>query len=169
MRLIALSFIAAATLAAQQNPIVNTSKAFYAQAKDEVLRSAQKVPEDLWSFKPTPEVRSFGELVAHEADGQYEMCGAASTGKAVDKNIEKTVKGKDATIAALKGAFAYCDGIYAAMTDADAAQVVPFFGQKAAKIGIMDFNTQHTTLHYGNMVTYMRLKGIVPASSEPRK
>ena len=168
MRYLFLTLLVISPAAAQMaNPIVNSSKGFYAQIKDDVLRSAEKVPENLWSFQPTPEVRTFGQLVAHEADGQYEMCGAL--GKPVNKNIEKTVKGKAATIAALKEAFAYCDAIYATMTDADAAQVVPFFGQKSSKIGILDFNTQHTNLHYGNMVTYMRIKGIVPASSEPRK
>jgi uncharacterized damage-inducible protein DinB len=177
MRMIATALLAAAALAtalaaqlaAQQNLIVSTSKTFYDQAKDVVLRSAEKVPEELWSFKPTPDVRSFGQLVAHEADGQYEICGGASSAKPINKDIENKVKGKGATIAALKEAFAYCDAIYAKMTDAEAAQATNFFGQKVSKIGVMEFNTQHTNLHYGNMVTYMRLKGIVPASSEPRK
>jgi uncharacterized damage-inducible protein DinB len=159
----------AATLAAQNsNPIVNTSKMQYAQIKDDVLRSAEKVPENLWSFRPTPEVRTFGELVAHIADGAYEICGGLAPAP-VNKDIEKTAKSKSAIIAALKESFSYCDAFYAKMTDADAAQMVNFGGQKQAKIGILDFNTQHSNLHYGNMVTYMRIKGIVPASSEPRK
>jgi uncharacterized damage-inducible protein DinB len=168
MRYLTLTLFVVSSVAAQmQNPIVNTSKKSFAEVNDYVLRSAEKVPENLWSFQPATEVRTFGQLVAHIADGQYEICGAA--GKPTNKNIEKTVKGKAATIAALKEAFAYCDAIYAKMTDADAGQIVDVFGQKAAKIGVMEMNTQHTNLHYGNMITYMRIKGIVPASSEPRK
>jgi uncharacterized damage-inducible protein DinB len=155
-------------VAQNANPIVNTSKALYAQIQDDVLRSAEKVPENLWSFKPTPEVRSFGELVAHIADGGYEICGALAPSP-MNKQIEKTVKSKAGIVAALKDSFAYCDGFYAKMTDAEAAQPIMFEGKKMAKIGALEFNAQHSNLHYGNMVTYMRLKGIVPASSEPRK
>jgi len=168
MRIIAVSLFAAATLAAQTNPIVTTSKTFYAQIKDNVLRTAEKVPEDVYSFRPTPEVRTFGQLIAHEADGQYELCGPAAA-KPVVKDVEKNVTGKTALIAALKESFAYCDAVYAHMTDADAATMVTLFGQKVTKIGVMDLNTSHTNEHYGNLVTYMRLKGIVPPSSEPRK
>jgi uncharacterized damage-inducible protein DinB len=168
MRIIALTLFAAATVAAQNNPLVSTSKMYYAQTKDNVLRTAEKVPEDLYSFRPTPEVRTFGQLIAHEADGQYEFCGPLSA-KPVQKNVEKNVTGKAALVAALKEAFAYCDAVYANMTDADAATLVTLFGQKVTKIGVMDFNTSHTNEHYGNLVTYMRLKGIVPPSSEPKK
>jgi uncharacterized damage-inducible protein DinB len=160
--------LSAATLPAQTGPVVSTSKAFYAMSKDDILRTAAKVPEELWSWQPTPEVRTFGQLFAHLADGQYEMCSPV-TGKTVDKGIEKNVKGKAAITAALKEAFAYCDAVYAGMTDADAVTTVKFFGQQMTKIGVMDFNTAHNNEHYGNLVTYMRLKGIVPPSSEPRK
>ncbi|HWE51540.1 MAG TPA: DinB family protein [Bryobacteraceae bacterium] len=168
MRFITLALLAAGIASAQtQNPIVNSSKASFAEVKDYVLRSAEKVPENLWSFQPTPDVRTFGQLVAHIGDGQYEICGAVGT--PTNKNIEKTAKGKAATIAAVKEAFGYCDAIYAKMTDATAGQVVTMFGQKSSRIGVMETNTAHTNLHYGNMITYMRIKGIVPASSEPRK
>ena len=164
-------FISGALLAQTNsgaNPIVNSSKGFYSVAKDDIMRSAEKVPEDLWSFRPTPEVRTFGQMFAHVADGQYEFCGAAA-GNAPNKNIEQTVKGKAATIAALKEAFAFCDALYAKATDTDAARIVSFMGQRSSMIGILDFNTAHTMEHYGNLVTYMRIKGIVPPSSEPKK
>jgi hypothetical protein len=150
----------------QANPIVNTSKSQYDEVKDYVLRSAEKVPENLWSFRPSPDVRTFGELVAHIADGGYEFCGALAPSP-VSRNVEKTVHGKAAIIAALKESFAYCDGFYAKMTDAQAGQTISLFGQRASKIGALEGNTQHTNLHYGNMVTYMRINKIVPASSAP--
>jgi uncharacterized damage-inducible protein DinB len=132
------------------------------------MKSADKIPEDLWSFQPTPEVRTVGQLFAHVADGQYEFCSAAA-GKPVDKGIEKTAKTKADIVAAVKDAFAYCDGIYADMTDASALEMTALFNLKSTRIGLMDFNTAHTMEHYGNLVTYMRIKGIVPPSSEGQK
>ena len=85
------------------------------------------------------------------------------------KDIEKTAKSKAEIVAALKTAFAYCDSAFAKMTDANAGQLVDFFGRKAARVGIMDFNTAHTMEHYGNLVTYMRIKKIVPPSSEKQQ
>ena len=105
------------------------------------------------------------QLFAHVADGQYEFCGVAAEGKSVSKDIEKTKKTKAEIVPALKDAFAYCDAAYANMTDAHAADMVSFFGMKITKLGVMDFNIAHTMEHYGNLVTYMRIKGIVPPSS----
>jgi uncharacterized damage-inducible protein DinB len=105
-------------------------------------------------------------LFAHIADGQYEFCGLVTEGKSVSKNIENTQKTKALIVAALKDAFAYCDAAYAKLTDANASELVPFMGMRITKLGAMDFNTAHTMEHYGNLVTYMRIKGIVPPSSE---
>jgi uncharacterized damage-inducible protein DinB len=140
----------------------------YGVAKGDVLKSMDKIPESLWSFQPTPEVRTVAQQFAHIADGQYEFCSAAE-GKPVDKGVEKTAKTKAEISAAVKEAFAYCDAQFAKMTDASAAEAVPFFGSKLARLAIMDFNTAHTMEHYGNLVTYMRIKGIVPPSSEGQK
>ena len=78
----------------------------------DVLGSVAIIPEDLWSFQPTKDVRTVGQLFAHIADGQYEFCGVASEGKVVSKNIEKTAKTKAEIVPALKEAFAYCDAAY---------------------------------------------------------
>ena len=148
-----------------KNPLVATSQAFFASAKNNILRSADKVPDDLWSYQPAPTVRTFAQLFAHVADGQYEFCGMASEGKVVDKGIEKSATTKAAIVAALKDAFAYCEAAYAKMTDTTAAEMVPFFNRQVTRIGAMDYNVVHTTEHYGNLVTYMRLKNIVPPTS----
>ena len=71
-------------------------------------------------------------------------------------------------MAALKEAFAYCDTVYGGLTDAKAAELVNFGGMRITRLGAMDFNTAHNMEHYGNLVTYMRLNGIVPPSSTPR-
>ncbi len=171
MKLFATTLLLTAAAFAQDsisNPLTTVSKNIYAIAKNDILRSAEKVPENLWSFQPTKEVRTFGQLFAHVADGQYEFCGAAQ-GEHVSKDVEKTAKTKAEIVPALMEAFAYCDAAYAKMTDANAPQLVSFFNMRITKLGAMDFNTAHTMEHYGNLVTYMRLKGIVPPSSEPRQ
>ena len=151
------------------NPLVASSKVFYLNARQDILRSAEKLPESKYSFRPTDSVRTLGQLLAHVADGQYEFCGAAA-GKHDHKNVEQTAKTKAQIDAALKEAFAYCDEIYATMTDAQASEMMPAFGGiKISRLSMLDFNVAHTMEHYGNLVTYMRIQGVVPPSSEPRK
>jgi uncharacterized damage-inducible protein DinB len=150
------------------NPLIGSSKAIFAISQRNVMGSLDKVPEELWSFQPTKDVRTFGQLFAHIADGQYEFCGVASEGNVVDKGIEKTAKTKAEITDALKQAFQYCENAYAGMNDAKASETVKFFGMTITRLGAMDFNVAHNMEHYGNLVTYMRLKGIVPPSSTPR-
>ena len=171
MKLISAALLFTAAACAQDapapaNPLVSVSKGMFAISKNDVLRSLDKISDDLWTYQPTKEVRTFGQLFAHIADGQYEFCGVAGEGHSVSRNIEKTATSKADVSAALKEAFQYCDDVYAKMTDADATQMVSFFGGKITKVGAMDFNFAHNMEHYGNLVTYMRLKGIVPPSSE---
>jgi uncharacterized damage-inducible protein DinB len=171
MRLTTAVFLFAAVVSAQDqpaNPLMATSKAVFNISKGDVMGSVDKIPEDMWSYQPTKDVRTVGQLFAHIADGQYEFCGVASEGQPVDKNIEKTAKTRVEIVAALKEAFAYCDRAYTGLTDARAAETVKFFGMTITRLGALDFNTAHNMEHYGNLVTYMRLKGIVPPSSTPR-
>ena len=151
------------------NPLVAASKDIYAISKNDILGSVNKIPDEMWSFQPTKEVRTVAQLFAHIADAQYEFCGVATEGKSVSKDIEKTLKTKAEIVPALKEAFAYCDAAYAGMTDAGAAELAGLMGRKITKLGAMDFNTAHTMEHYGNLVTYMRINGIVPPSSETRQ
>lgn len=155
--------------AAPANPLVMSSKVFYMNAKQDILRSADKMPEAKYSFKPTDSVRTYGQILAHVADGQYEFCGAAA-GNHDMKGVEQKAKTKADIVAALKTAFAYCDAIYDKMTDAQAEQMIPAFGgAKISRLSMLDFNVAHTMEHYGNLVTYMRIEGLVPPSSESRR
>ena len=134
MKLLTAVILLAAVASAQDtpaNPLVTVSKNMFAMtAKNDVLRSADKIPEALWSFQPVPTVRTVAQLFAHIADGQYEFCGLVTEGKSVSKNIENTQKTKALIVAALKDAFAYCDAAYAKLTDANASELVPFIGMR---------------------------------------
>jgi uncharacterized damage-inducible protein DinB len=125
------------------------------------------MPEENYSFKPTDAVRNFGQIIGHVADAQYMFCSIALGDKNPAPKIEQTKTSKADLIAALKDAFAYCDKAYDGMTDASATQMVPLFGGDTPKLGVLTVNNVHTIEHYGNLVTYLRMKNIVPPTSEP--
>ena len=164
--LLCLTLPAAVQVQAQENPISAFQKGAYARVKDILLRSADKMPEENYSFKPTDSVRSFGQIVGHVADAQYLFCSIALGEKNPGLNIEKSKTSKADLIAALKEAFAYCDKAYDGLTDASAVQTVTLFGKDAPRLGALEVNLVHNMEHYGKLTTYMRLKNIVPPTSE---
>jgi uncharacterized damage-inducible protein DinB len=171
MKLSLVAILFAALLSAQDqaaNPLLNASKTVFSISKRDVLGSVETIPEDLWSFQPTKDVRTVAQLFAHIADGQYEFCGAALEGNPINKGVEKTAKTKPEIVAALNEAFGYCDSAFAKLSDAKASETIGLFGMKLTRLSVLDFNTAHNMEHYGNLVTYMRLKNIVPPSSAPR-
>src|SRR5271154_2038505 len=148
------------------NPITASEKGFYSFVTGAVAGAAQKLPEENYSFKPTPEVRSFGQLVGHVADASYSFCSQAIGEANPVKDIEKTKASKADLVAALKDGVAYCNKAFDSMTDAKGSEMVRLFNLNIAKLTVFSINTAHTDEHYGNMVTYLRLKGIVPPTSE---
>jgi uncharacterized damage-inducible protein DinB len=152
--------------AAPANPISTSEKGFYSLVSGEVIAAAEKMPEENYSFKPTPEVRSFGQLVGHVADAQYGFCSTAIGEPNPMKAIEKTKTSKADLVAALKDAVAYCNKAFAGMTDVQGSQTVKMMNYDVARLTVLSVNTAHTDEHYGNMVTYLRIKNIVPPSSE---
>jgi uncharacterized damage-inducible protein DinB len=151
---------------APANPITNSEKGLYSFVSGAIIASAQKMPEENYSFRPTPEVRSFGQIVGHVADAQYMFCSLASGEPNPAKGIEKTKTSKADLVAALKDAVAYCNKAYGGMTDAKGSEMVKFMNYDLAKLTVLSLNTAHADEHYGNIVTYLRIKGIVPPTSE---
>ncbi|MGA3087931.1 MAG: DinB family protein [Terriglobales bacterium] len=178
MRILLICLLATAAALAQENPpkasvvpVPNNplsawNKIAYGRVKDILLRSAEKVPEENYNFKPTDAVRSFGQIIGHLADSQYLFCSIELGEENPAPKIEQSKTSKADLIVALKDAFAYCDKAYVGMTDASATQMVKLFGNDAPKLAVLTVNNMHNMEHYGNLVTYMRLKNIVPPSSE---
>lgn len=173
MLLVCLVLPAAVTLAqekpagaAPENPLSTWNKVAYGRVKDILLRSAQKMPEENYGYKPTDTVRSYGQIVGHVADAQYLFCSIALGEKNPAPDIEHTKTSKADLIAALNTAFSYCDKAYDGLTDASAVQMIKLFGNDAPRLGALTVNNMHDLEHYGNLVTYMRLKNIVPPTSE---
>jgi uncharacterized damage-inducible protein DinB len=148
------------------NPFSAINKRGYERTKGILLRSAEKMPEEDYTFRPVDTVRTYGQIIGHLADAQYLFCSTASREKNPDLKIEKTKTSKADLVGALKDGFAYCDKVYDAMTDAAAIQTVTLFGNDVPKFAVLSVNIGHNMEHYGNLVTYMRIKGIVPPTSE---
>jgi uncharacterized damage-inducible protein DinB len=152
--------------AASANPGTAAVKTQYAIVKGVLARTAAKVPEELYSFKATPEVRSIGQIIGHVADSQFGICSTAAGEKPPQSDIEKTMTTKAQLSKALADSTAYCDKVIDGMTDAKGAETVRMFGP-TPRLHVLTFNIAHDYEHYGNLVTYMRLNKIVPPSSEP--
>jgi len=168
MKAICVILLCAGTLAAQ-NPFSDDTKAAWNNVKNYILRAAEKMPEENYAFKPVPEVRTFGAILGHIADAQFSSCARAAGEMRAPAQVEKTKTTKAELTAALKEAAEFCDGVYGGMTDAKAAETVKAMGREVTRLGLLNGNTSHCNEHYGNLVTYLRIKGIVPPSSEPRK
>ena len=125
------------------------------------------MPAADYAFKPTPKVRSFAEILGHLANEHYAICSSVK-GEANPnaKDFEKTTA-KDEMLKALNDSIAYCDPVYAGMTDARAVEKVKIFDSDDTRYGGLAVNVTHDSEHYGNLVTYLRLKDIVPPSSQP--
>lgn len=146
---------------------VSTAKAVLMVPHNFVVRALEQVPDSLLAYQPTPQVRSLAQLFAHIADGEHLFCSLALGEKAPDPFDvnEKTKKTKAELRQALQESLAHCDKAYA-QTDAAAQTPAEFFGQKGTRLFLLNMNGAHDYEHYGNIVTYMRLKGLTPPSSQ---
>lgn len=150
-----------ATFAAQDG-----FKSPYDLVKGNILKSAAQVPEEHYAFKPTPEVRSMGQLFGHIANANFMICSMASGEKSTATGDAEKLTAKADIEKALAASFAFCDKAWGAVTAARAGEPVDLFGMKHSRASALSFNTAHDWEHYGNLVTYMRLKGMVPPSSQ---
>jgi uncharacterized damage-inducible protein DinB len=171
--LIALLSLSASPLAGQgaqsapapDNASVAATRMLWEMVTNYITQAAQDMPEEKYAYRPTPEVRSFGELIGHVAGAQNLICAVAlGEQPRTEDEIEKTVKTKDGLVQALRQSTEYCGR---AFEQADAATRAPaeLFGMKVTRFHALVMNTTHNGEHYGNLVTYLRINGMVPPSS----
>ncbi|MGH9575703.1 MAG: DinB family protein [Candidatus Acidiferrales bacterium] len=147
----------------------------YNSVKGNLEKAADAMPEDGYSFKPMPAERDFGGWVGHVAQAQLGSCSRIA-GQTPDADTMKMLQGvasgtaasKADLVAALKKSFDVCDAAYNGLTDANAADSVPSFRGSASRISALAGNVAHDNECYGSMAVYLRLKGVVPPSSEGR-
>ena len=135
------------------------------QAVGNITKAAEELSEADYAYRPVATVRTFGEIVGHVAGSQYLMCAAALGEKQpAEDAVEKAAKTKAAILKALHESVEYCTKAYA-ITAATAGLSTQLFGETSTRVGALALNAVHDGEHYGNIVTYMRMKGMVPPSS----
>ncbi|HZP33416.1 MAG TPA: DinB family protein [Candidatus Acidoferrales bacterium] len=158
------------------NPISTWLRNAYMGVRNNIVRSAEKMPEENYGMRPgtQQEVRTFGQQVGHVADYNYLWCSEAKgePNPNAGKNLEK-LSTKAEFLKAVNDAFAYCDGVYSSLTDTSGAEVIDITQEsgrhtRIPRMGLLILNYGHNNEIYGNIVTYLRMKDIVPSSSEPR-
>ncbi len=163
---------AAAQSSANANPVAAGVRTAWDGAKRNLTRSAEQMPEGDYSFRPVATVRTFGEILAHVAGANYVFCSAAKGEKSphAEAAFEKTATTRAQIIKVLGESIAYCDAAYTALDDKRAGETVelPFGMGKGARALPLMLNTGHVQEHYGNLVTYFRVKGMVPPSSQQK-
>lgn len=162
--------------ASPANPLSTWLRNAYMGNRNVILRSAEKMPEENYGMRPgtQQEVRTFGQQVGHIANYNFMWCSQAKGEKNPNagNNLEK-LNTKAEFLKAVNDAFAYCDGVYSSLTDASGQEMVDITQESGRqtrnlRMALLILNFAHNNEIYGNIVTYMRMKDIVPASSEPR-
>jgi hypothetical protein len=140
----------------------------YHNVQRNLTESAEKMPDEHYGFKPTPEIKPFGQLVAHAALSQFRTCALLKDEPNPKKDEkEDATRTKADTIALLKASTAYCDPLVAAVTDASAAELTKIGSDNRAAKGLLPpALISHGEEMYGIMTVYLRLKGIVPPTTE---
>ncbi len=155
------------TVSANPTAAVSAAKAMWQAMTNYITAAAEQMPEKDYAFRPTHDVRTFGQMIGHVAGAQNLICGSALGETTVgEDNIEKSKTTKADLTAALKASTANCARAYA-QSDAKSAGMIKLFGQDQTRLFALMLNATHNAEHYGNIVTYMRMKGMVPPSSQP--
>jgi uncharacterized damage-inducible protein DinB len=149
-----------------------TAQAMHATIRRNLAEAAELMSADDFAFKPTPEVRSFAQLIGHVVNANFFFCSQAKGEAMPAKQNFEQVADRAAMIKGLTDALAYCDGVYESTTDAAFTQAVTMNGfpgmnpkTQTTRGAVLMFNTTHNNEHYGNIVVYLRLKGKVPPST----
>jgi len=147
------------------------ARGMHAAIRRNLAETADAMPAADYAFKPTPDVRTFGQIIGHVALGNFLFCSQAK-GEPPPAGAEaaRSASGKAALVKVLADSLAYCDEVYAATTDANFGQAIKTPGpggaaRDATRGGVLVFNTAHNNEHYGNLAVYLRLRGHVPPST----
>lgn len=158
--------LAAASTLAAQNPMITENQQNYTTIKNIILASAEKMPDAGYTFQATKEERTWAALMGHIADAQTGICSIASgTPK---RGTAGTLTDKAALVSALKDSFNVCDAAWEGTSDETAHSMVKLRNRDLTRLGLLIYNTTHDNESYGTMAVYLRLKGVVPPSSEKK-
>jgi uncharacterized damage-inducible protein DinB len=165
--MISASALGQAAPASTGSPFAGEIQTSYARVKDNIIKAAEKMPAESYSFKPTPDIRTFARVVNHVTEAQMHSCGAANhTDPSAAAKMPAETADKAAIVDALKASFAECDKAYAGLTDANSAEMLQAGPYKRSRLSMLWGNVAHDNEQYATLSLYLRLKGLVPPSSE---
>lgn len=150
-----------------QGPLSTETKQAYTNIKNNLTRAAEKMPDDAYEFKASPDIRTFGALIGHIAQSQMGTCSAVNGAMKKSDAGSKTAKAD--LVAALKDSFAECDKAFDSLTDANATEMIKGPRGERSKLGMLNGIVVHDNEEYGYLAVYMRLKSVVPPSSDRKK
>jgi uncharacterized damage-inducible protein DinB len=151
--------------------LAGSAKAMHAMIRRDLAEAAENMPADEYAFRPTPQVRSFGQIIGHVVDANFFFCSQAAGEKSAATVDHEQITDKAGLVKALNDSLVYCDRVYAATTDANFVQplqianVVGTGSTNTVRGAVLLYNIAHNYEHYGNLAVYMRLKGHVPPST----
>jgi uncharacterized damage-inducible protein DinB len=158
---------ATAPAASAGSPFASEVQTGYAHIKVNIIKAAEKMPPEDYNFKPTPDIRTFARVVNHVTEAQMHICGAADhVDPGAAPKMPAETADKAAIVEALKASFAECDKAYAGLTDANMTDLLPMGPMKRTRLGLLWGNVSHDNEQYATLSLYLRLKGLVPPSSE---
>ena len=164
--LTALGLLVAQPAAAQDSggPLASTMASFFERASNLLVATAEQVPEENYSYQPTEEVMTFGEMVGHVISHNFRLCaegGGVEPPAAADR--EATTKAE--LVEKLQASVDFCVPIYQE-AGANLSESASAMGSDTDRAGALVFNLTHSWQHYGNFITYVRSLGMVPPSSQ---
>ena len=149
----------------QIQPLLEGAYQRFSGASSIIMHTAEKMPESLYNYKPASDVRTFGQLIGHIIESNYFFCNQIlEDGKAVD--TDAIVGSKSKLLSALSESFSYCEDAHKQLDEKSSLDQVHFQGQLKPKLEVLNTNNMHNIMHYGNLVIYLRMNGLVPPTSD---
>jgi uncharacterized damage-inducible protein DinB len=151
--------------------LAGSAKAMHAMIRRDLAEAAENMPADEYAFRPTPQIRTFGQIIGHVIDSNFFFCSQAAGEKSPATADYEQITDKAALVKALNDSLVYCDRVYAATTDANfiqpvqIAHVIGTSSSNTVRGAVLMYNIAHNNEHYGNLAVYMRLKGHFPPST----
>lgn len=154
--------------AAQSKALAEALDRMNAGVARNVVEAAEKMPAAEYGFQPAPDktVRSFAGFVGHLAGANFSYCSRVKGEANPNQEEFEKITDKAKLVAGIKAATVYCDAVYKAQTDTTLSELITAGPAQQPKGMFLVQNISHNNEHYGNLVTYMRLKGLVPPSTE---
>src|SRR5436190_13640529 len=162
-RIVVTAGLAMGCLLHAQDPLSTEAKQAYNNIKNNLMKAAEKMPEDAYDFKASPDIRTFGALIGHIAQSQMGTCSAVNGAMKKSDAGSKTAKAD--LVAALKAAFEECDKAFDSLTDANGKEMIKGPRGERSRLGTLIGVIAHDNEEYGYLAVYMRIKGVVPPSS----